>query len=196
MRLIAVSFPVVLAAALLQFACASAPPMEHTRYLMRAPGVSPTGELAQSQVGIRRITVAPYLQGLGLVVETEPGRVQTARFHQWVEPLNQGLRRFLVPATSAALGEPVGGSAAQNGAWTYSLDLYVDQMHGTAEGEALLVAEWRIVDRQGEEATRARFEKRRTPAGPGYGALAQAELALVGDLAGALADALRGLPRE
>jgi len=176
--------------------CATAPAPERTRYLMRSSEGTPAGPVSHARLGFRRVVVAPYLKSLGLVVETGPGQVNSARFHEWAEPLDQGLRRFLVPATAAALGESVGGGAAYAGDWAYRVDLYIDQLHGTAEGDALLAAEWRIVDSAGVEVGRSAFSKRSALSGSGYDALAEAELALVAELATAVADSLRDLPKD
>ena len=57
------------------------------------------------------------------------------------------------------------------------------------------MAGWRIVDMaSGEAVARRRFEQRRDVADAGYDALVAAETALLGDLARAMADSLRGLP--
>ncbi len=128
-------------------ACAgsSAPP---TQYLLRAEPAERSGRVeAPVRVGLGRVAVAPYLDQSGIVVETEAGQVQAAREHQWAEPLDAGLRSYLRAGMSAALGYDVSASRADLVHWDYTVDVYVDRLHGTMAGTAVLDASYRITPR-------------------------------------------------
>jgi uncharacterized lipoprotein YmbA len=69
-----------------------------------------------------------------------------------------------------------------------------DQLHGTASGEALLIASWRITREAGTEVL-AEFRLARSEplAREGYAGLVDAEIDLARQLAAAIADSLRDL---
>jgi len=174
---------------LLLIGCSTATPVPHTHYLMRtdAPDRSePVG--APARVGIRQVTVAPYLDEPGLVLETAPGQVRSARYHEWAEPLPEGLRSLLRGELSRALGTDVDDVESRSAKWLLAIDVSVEQFHGTAAGDALLEASWQV-DRVSEkgEVARYRFARRQPLARPGYAALAEAEVELTRQLAGAIA---------
>ncbi len=177
------------------FAC-STPPIPRSVYLMR--GDEPSGSRAVSSpatIGIRRVSVAPYLQNPGLVVETNPGTVHGARYHEWAEPLDQGVRRYLRSELSARLSTDVDSNPILAPQWTHAVDVGIDQLHATAAGNAILVAAWRIADPTGaREVSRFRFVQRKPLQSDGYGELAAAEMSLLSDLAEAIADSIRAIP--
>jgi uncharacterized lipoprotein YmbA len=171
----------------------SSTPAAHSSYLLRAdelPGTRPIGSPAP--VGLRRVVVAPYLESPGLVLETAPGEVRAARYHEWAEPLDQGVRLYLRAELSTLLGEDVDANPTLSPQWSYAVDVAIDQLHGTVSGEALLVAGWRIADAQkAEEIGRFRFVQRLPLERDGYPGLADAEIALLARLAAAIADSVR-----
>jgi uncharacterized lipoprotein YmbA len=174
-------------------ACSAPPAPEPARYLLRAdeglPGAAAT---AAVRVGLRRVEVAPYLRQPGLALETDPHRIRHARHHRWAEPLEHGLRSLLRAELSLALDQEVDADPAGAARWEHAVDVAIDQLHGTASGEALLVASWRITRRTtGEERARGRFARRQPLVREGYPALVQAEIALVRQLAQEIAGSLR-----
>ena len=177
---------------LLLFGCTTATPAVHTHYLMRTAAPDRAEPVSSpSQVGIRGLTVAPYLDRPGLALETAPNQVRSARYHEWAEPLPEGLRRLLRAELSRELGSDVDDDATRATRWTYAIDLTVDRFHGTASGDALLVASWRIERvASGDEVAHHRFARRRPLARPGYAALAEAQITLAQELASAIAASL------
>ena len=176
--------------------CSSTPPPEPARYLMRSAGEVRSEEVEPGpRIGLRRVRVAPYLRVPGLVLETEQNEVRSARYHQWAEPLEHGLRSLLRGELSAALGRDVDDDPMRMSRWDYIVDVAVDQLHGTAAGEALLVAAWRVTSvESAAELSSSRFTRREPLARTGYAALAEAEIALVRQLAASIAESLRALP--
>jgi uncharacterized lipoprotein YmbA len=173
-------------------ACAgsSAP---RTQYLLRAEPAEPSGRVeAPVRVGLGRVDVAPYLDQSGIVVETEAGQVQAARQHLWAEPLNAGLRSYLRAEMSAALGYDVSAGPAALDHWDYTVDVYVDRLHGTMAGTAVLDASYRITPEAGAgEVTAYRFSRSEPLPREGYPGLVDAEADLARQLAQAIAASLR-----
>jgi hypothetical protein len=182
---------------LLLVACAgsSAP---RTQYLLRAEPAERSGRVeAPVRVGLGRVTVAPYLDQSGIVVETEAGQVQAAREHQWAEPLGAGLRSYLRAEMSAALGYDVSAGRTDLGDWDYTVDVYVDRLHGTMAGKAVLDASYRITSRPvAGDVTAYRFSRSAPLPRAGYRGLVDAEADLVGQLAQAIAASLREIGGE
>lgn len=186
-------------ASILLLSCSSEPRPETVRYLMRSTSEGRSGQAAAS-VGLRRVTVASYLQSEGLVLETEQNEIRSARYHQWAEPLEYGLRSLLQGELSAQLGYDVDDSAVLLPDWQYSLDVDVDQLHGTSAGEALLVASWRLTalhapnDSASERVDERHFFRATQPLPrEGYAALVETEIALLRQLAAAIAESVQAL---
>jgi uncharacterized lipoprotein YmbA len=176
-------------------ACSSPGPTT-TRYLL--PTNVPMGTVRMEppvRVGLDRVDVAPYLGEPGVVVETEARQVRPARYHQWAEPLSDGLRRFLQAEISNALGYDVSDDPKQKTSWDRSIDVIIDRLHGNLSGEAQLVARWRIVPEDGvREAVTYRFAATEPLPREGYPGLVDAEITLVRNLAVAIAESLRDGP--
>jgi uncharacterized lipoprotein YmbA len=186
MRIHALLLPLLLLAA----ACAVQTPAT-TRYLLPADVPAGSGRVDPPvRYGLARVSVPPYLKDLGLVVETSPGQVRPARLHEWAEPLDDGLRRFLRIEISSALGQEIGSDIAQRSRWQAAIDVDVDRLHGTLDGEAVLVARWRLSPRSGAPGD-YRFAAREALTEPGYAGLVEAEVLLLRQLSRAIADSLR-----
>lgn len=183
---------------LLLTACAGGPPPTHTYYLLRAELPEQTTRVAvPARIGLRAVEVAPYLKQPGLVLATGMHQVRPARFHQWAEPLDAGLRRLLRAEISKALGEEVSADATQRAQWEYEVDVGIDQLHGNLSGEALLAASWRITrGTAAEEIARFRMSRSQPLARDGYAALVEAEIGLARQLAIAIAESLRQVGEE
>lgn len=173
-------------------ACAGTTP-DTTRYLLPASAPAGTARVEPPVwIGLGRMAVAPYLSQAGLVVETRAHQVRPARFHQWAEPLADGLRRYLRSEISAALGFDVGADVSQRRRWDYTVDVSVDRMHGNLSGEALLVARWWIVPGSGQQENAAfRFAASQPLPREGYPGLVDAQIELARQLAVAIAESLR-----
>jgi uncharacterized lipoprotein YmbA len=180
-----------LGCAVLLVACGGSAPVR-TQYLLRADRLPPAaGAAAPARVGLGRVAVAPYLDQPGIVIETGAREVRPARNHLWAEPLSDGLRLYLWSGLANALGEDVGLSATDRDRWDYAVDVFVERFHGTASGEAVLVAVFRVQSRAaGGTVTEHSFAASRALPREGYDALVDAEVALAGQLAEAIAAAL------
>jgi uncharacterized lipoprotein YmbA len=183
--------------AILLISCAgSSPP--GTQYLLRAEPEERTGRVeAPVRVGLGRVAVAQYLDQSGIVVETEAGQLQVARQHQWAEPLDAGLHSYLRAGMSEALGYDVSASSPDLVHWDYTVDVYVDRLHGTMAGTAVLDASYRITPRPGAgEVAQYRFSRSAPLPREGYPGLVDAEADLARQLAQAIAASLREIGEE
>jgi hypothetical protein len=177
---------------LLLISCAGSAP-SRTQYLLRAEPKERTGRVeVPFRVGLGRIAVASYLDQSGIVVELETGQVQAARQHEWAEPLETGLRSYLRAEISEALGFEVSAHSGERHSWNYTVDVYVDRLHGTMGGIAVLDAGYRITPQPGAgEAVEYRFSRSAPLPREGYPGLVDAEAELARQLARAIAASLR-----
>ena len=135
-----------------------------------------------------RLIIAPYIEQPGLVLETSRGEIRPALHHQWAEPMGQGLQQFLRVEVSSELGEDIFPERYSEGETAF--DVRIDQLHGTADGDALLVAYWWL--RQGDDIQHSyQYAETRALGRDGYGALADAQKALLRDLASRIAASLK-----
>lgn len=172
-------------------ACASDPP-PRIQYLLRAELPSETSQIeAPVAIVLARVTVAPYLKSPGLVVESEKHQVRHARYHVWAEPLDEGLRRYLRTEISNVLGYAIRSDASDRDAWDYSVDVVVDQFHGTLSGQAQMVASWRISRANGGEVAAYVLSTSKPLAVGGYRGLVNAQIALAQQLAARVAESLQ-----
>jgi len=177
-------------------ACAgtSAPP-QTSYYLLPVEGPAGVTRLdAPVKVGLSRIQVADYLSQDGLIVETTDGTIRPARFHEWAEPLSDGLRRVLFEQISTALGYAISTDTARRSDWELVLDVEIDRLHGTLSGDAILVARWRLTPREAPERSVAyRFSQTQPLQHEGYPALVETETMLLQELSDAIAGSIREL---
>jgi len=169
-------------------ACSGTPVQTHY-YLLRSDLEQRTRDLKPTEeAAMGRIIIAPYIDQPGLVLETGSGEIRSAMYHRWAEPMREGLQQFLRVEVSGALGQDVFPEDFSNGKLVF--DVRVDQLHGTANGDALLVAYWWI--RRGENIVSSyQFSETRPLVEDGYHALAAAEKALLSELASRIAGTLK-----
>lgn len=185
----------ILVLLILSAGCASAPP-ETTRYLLRSATLPASGVTADAtKVGIGAVRLASYLDQPGIVIETAPLEVHPAHYHEWAEPLDEGVRRYLRAALSRDLGFEVGDESSGRRDWSYEVRAAIDEFHGTLSGEARLVAAWQILPQTSATPLHAaRFVDREPLGRDGYAGLVEAERRLLDRFAKAIAAAIRALP--
>lgn len=186
----------VLAVSLLVLlSCASSPP-QPTAYLLRfAATDSDAAAPNEPSVVLGDVEVADYLEQRGLAIEVAPNELRPARSHVWAEPLGEGLPIFLRAAIASALGEDVGFAARGLSDWKQRVDVFVEQLHGTMSGRALLVASFRITPAEASgKPSDFRFSRSAPLEREGYAALVEAEMELAKQLAAAIAASIRSLP--
>jgi len=175
--------------------CSTTTP-EPAYYLLRGESLELNGRVdGDVRIGVGRLIVAPYLlSNAGIVMETAPGEVRSARQHQWAEPLDAGLRWFLRTEIARAYGDEIGGGLVDLTDWDYTVDVYIARFHGTMAGKALLEGSYVIRPSNDSQATREyRFSTQQALSGEGYAELVAAERSLASDLGASIAASLREL---
>lgn len=185
-----------LIAILLAVGCSSTPAPSLKQYLLRADSpVKHTSQGSQqvvTSISLGKVAVASYIDGLGLVLEKADGQIHIARDHQWAEPLRLSLRSFLSNRISAELGQPVRAYGYGSKALSKRIDIRIDELHGTKNGEAKLVAFWVIIDPGKQKVlSENSFYDTEALARDGYSALVLAEKKLLSRLASNIAKTLQ-----
>lgn len=167
--------------------CASQP-IEPTYYLLRSGQPLPSGALQPSAAfALGAVEIAPYLDQPGLVMETENGQTRPANHHLWAEPVFDGVRNFLATEIAQANGQEL--LPAKQSAAATVVNIRIDQLHGTLDGHANIVAYWSLV-KDDKVIALNRFTESQTLAASGYQALVDAEKALLAQLAQRIAEGL------
>jgi uncharacterized lipoprotein YmbA len=165
---------------------------ETTHYLLRSAAPSSSGETASSsEVGIGRIRVAEYLAQPGIVVELEPGQIRPARFHEWAEPLSTGLRYFLRAEIARSLEGDIDVDTSRRHVWQITVDVDVDEFHGTLAGSARLNASWTLTNKAGDVVGAYRFSETQALSRSGYDGLVDAQASLAARLGAAIGESIR-----
>ena len=160
-------------------------------YLLRQQHVFESRELKPSpDFSLGSVDIASYIDQPGLMLEVGNGQVRPAQYHQWAEPLHNSVRVFLQREISLQLGTDV-FPAAYSPAST-SIEIRVDQLHGTNDGKALLLAYWWTIQ-DGEIQSIFQYTETETLTADGYAALANAEEVLLSGFAKSIADTLQAM---
>lgn len=156
-------------------------PIEPSYYLMRSSQDLQTRRLEPSQdFSMGNVIIAAYIDQRGLLMETDEGEIRAARHNLWAEPVYEAVRNQLLVDISRAKGEDLLPAALAD--TSIVLDIRIDQLHGTNDGTARLVAYWWL--RRGKEILSAHvFAEEKPLAVDGYAALVAAEEALLAQLA-------------
>lgn len=176
--------------------CAAAPAPRPAEYLL-----TPSFAMEQAatvdtrfRAALARVTVAPYLQRHGIVLETAERRLETARNHRWAQPLDESLRRLLQLSIADASGLSVAGDPDSASGPQYLIDVDVHRFHGTADGQVQLAADWQLRRADdGTVAARHHFAEQTTTTAAGYPALVRAHATLAEELAAAIGQVLSGI---
>lgn len=161
-----------------------------TYYLLRSNQDLPSSALSTStQYSLGTVEIAAYLDQPGLVIATANGETRPASQNLWAEPIYDGVRNFLSTEIAQASGREL--LPAELTKDTTVVNIRIDQLHGTLEGQAQIVAYWWLV-RDDEVTTLNRFSESRALAASGYSALVDAEKALLSELAQRIAATLAG----
>jgi len=175
---------------LLFVGCSSAP-IETQFYLLRKHQPVETRELKPSpDFSLGSVIIASYIDQPGLVLEVSPGQIRPARYHEWAESMHDSVRTLLQREISVQLGAdlfPENFSAART-----VVGIHIDQLHGTSDGEAMLLAYWWTTN-DGEIQSTYQYMQTISLEQDGYAALARAEEKLLSGLAMSIADTLKTL---
>lgn len=156
-------------------------PIEPSYYLMRSDHNLDSRQLNPSQdFAMGTVVIASYIDQQGLLMETRDGAIRAAQHNLWAEPVYEGVRNQILVAINRAKGEVLLPANLNRDAIV--LDIRLDQLHGTYDGKAKLLAHWWL-RRDKEVLAVYQFAEEQTLASEGYAALVDAEKALLDRLA-------------
>ena len=182
----------IVATVVLLAAC-SGKQIEPNYYLLRPAIKMESRQLSPSDhFALGKITVAPYLDQPGLLLQTDEGDIRPAKHHLWAEPMYEGVHSFLVKEISRAKGEDILPARLKRDAVV--VEVRVEELHGTADGRAILIGYWWL-RRNSEVVAAYQFSESRSLGSSGYQALVEAERALLTQLAEKIAASMT-LPAE
>jgi uncharacterized lipoprotein YmbA len=157
-------------------------------YLLRSSQDLQSSKLTTSkEYSLGSVEIAAYLNQSGLVMETAPGQTRPASQNLWAEPIYDGIRNFLATEIARITGQEL--LPTKLTANTTVLNVRIDQLHGTLDGKAQIVAYWWLV-RDKEVTSLNRFAQSRALDASGYAALVDAEKILLTELAQKIAASL------
>ncbi len=148
-------------------------------------------------IGMRPVEVPSYLDRRQIMVRTGRNELAISEFNQWAEPLKENITRVVaqnlesltcadvVEATSAGRSRPV----------DYRLQVRVNRLEGSLGGQAVLDAEWSIVEARDRRVVASRRSRLATPVrGKDYASLVSAHSELVAGLSREMGRAVAALP--
>jgi uncharacterized lipoprotein YmbA len=162
--------------------------IEPSYYLLRpAAGVESRQLTPSDDFALGKITIAPYLDQPGLLLQTGEGEIRPAQHHLWAEPMYEGVHSFLVKEISRAKGEDILPAHLKRHA--VAVEVRVDELHGTVDGKAVLTAYWWL-RRNGDILAAYQFSETKALGSDGYQAVVIAERALLEQLAQRIAGSM------
>jgi uncharacterized lipoprotein YmbA len=162
--------------------------VEPSYYLLRSNQDAPSGKLTPSRdYSLGTVEIAPYLDQPGLVMETADAQMHPANTNLWAEPIYDGVRNYLSAEIAQATGYELLPEKLNKTATV--VNIRIDQLHGTLDGTAHIVAYWWLV-RDDKLVTLNRYADSRKLQASGYGALVEAEKVLLSELAKQIAASL------
>ncbi len=173
---------------LLLAGCAGSPPVQDHDYLLR-PQKLMVGSGSRSVVQLKPVSVAPYLDQKGMVLQTGDSEIRVARHHRWAEPLDEAIERYLQVSIANQANVTVESGALTTADEDATVTLRINQLHGRESGQVRLVADWKV-DRGEEGAVLHNFDATTRQTADGYPALVDAHAELLDDLGAAIADSL------
>ncbi len=162
-------------------------------YVLAPAGKAPSG--GGPGIGIGPVTIADYLSERPyLVFQSTPTRMEVSDKHQWAGDLGSNFSRTL----GTDLGIRLGTGNIRQYPWTkeselrYQVSVDVNQFHGTADGDALLEASWRVYVLPSARLVASKTSTLTEPlTGDGFENLAEAQSRLVDQLSQVIAAEMR-----
>ncbi|MGV3659490.1 MAG: PqiC family protein [Prosthecobacter sp.] len=153
-------------------------------YKLTAEGKPPTA--GGIGIGVGPVTVADYLSRPNLVMQEGGNKLAIAESHRWAGELEDNIARVM----AANLGNEMRTSHVLTYPWngdeglSYQITLDIRELHGHAEGHAVLDAAWRVYSLPGRTMVTSRTWTATEPfAADGYEELVAAESRLLARLA-------------
>jgi len=160
-------------------------------YVLTADGPAPSG--GGAGVGVGPITLAEYIDRPNLVIAESENQLAVAENHRWAGDLEASIARV----TAANLGRRLHTGNVRTYPWqgddgiTYQVTLDIRQLHGGADGYAVIEAGWRAYSLPDRKLKASRtFVDREPLEADGYQPLVAAQSKLLSRLADDIAKSL------
>jgi len=115
-------------------ACGTTPDTE-THYFVLSPNQNTiSNRVVTGSIELKPIQLAKFLDQPGIVLQTDQHKIKVANFHRWGEPLKKNIHRYISQSTGIA----------SNTQLTQSLEVHIQQFHGTHDGSALVSGYWKF----------------------------------------------------
>lgn len=162
-------------------------------YVLSAAGPAPSG--GGIGIGVGPVDIASYLSERPYVVfQSSPNKMEISDQHEWAGDLRSGFMSVL----ASNLGSRTSSGNVRTYPWDHEGDLDyqvtvdIRQLHGTAHGDALLEASWRVYQLPDSRLVTSKTTTLREPlSGDGFEALVAAQSRLVDRLALTIAPYLK-----
>jgi len=161
-------------------------------YVLTADGPAPSG--GGVGIGVGPITLAEYIDRSNLVIAQSANQLAVAENHRWAGDLSASITRV----TAANLGRHLHTGNVRTYPWrndgelSYQITLDIRQLHGGADGYAVIEAGWRAYALPERKLKASRtFVDREALGADGYPALVAAQSRLLSRLAADVAAGLK-----
>lgn len=161
-------------------------------YVLTADGPAPSG--GGTGIGVGPVALAEYIDRANLVIAESPNQLAVAENHRWAGDLSASIARV----TAANLGRRLHTGNVRTYPWhadgeiSYQVTLDIRQLHGGADGYAVIEAGWRVYSLPDRKLKTSRtFVGREALGADGYPALVAAQSRLLSRLAADIAAGLR-----
>jgi hypothetical protein len=162
-------------------ACTSAP---KSYYVLTPEGPAPSG--GGPGIGVGPVSIPAYLDRPNLVFQESGNRLAIAESHRWAGDLENNIAAVI----AANLGRRLSTGNVRTYPWSddgglrHQVSIDIRQLHGTADGDAILEAAWRVYSLPDRRMTASKSWSATEPlADDGYDALAAAQSRLLARLA-------------
>ncbi len=161
-------------------------------YVLTADGPAPSG--GGPGIGVGPVSLAEYIDRANLVIAETPNQLGIAEDHRWAGDLSASVARV----TAANLGRRLGTGNVRTYPWQgddgirYQVTLDIRQLHGAADGYAVIEAGWRAYSLPDRKIKASRtFVAREPLESDGYQPLVAAQSRLLSRLADDIAGGLK-----
>jgi uncharacterized protein len=161
-------------------------------YVLTADGPAPSG--GGPGIGVGPVSLAEYIDRANLVIAEAPNQLGIAEDHRWAGDLSASVARV----TAANLGRRLNTGNVRTYPWQgdegirYQVTLDIRQLHGAADGYAVIEAGWRAYSLPDRKIKASRtFVDREPLESDGYQALVAAQSRLLSRLADDIATGLK-----